>query len=118
MYSEEYLRDLEMSAHLDRLAREQKKEVMICPVCGRKINKWIWRTTCCGAEIVWTEARQKMDLAKIEQDVKDIKEALCIIRHYGVCDFCADGVDEAGRRLIEIVDKWEKEDKEVDSDDE
>ena len=53
MYSEEYLRDLEMSAHLDC---KQEQEVMICPVCGRKIDKWIWRTTCCGAEIVWEES--------------------------------------------------------------
>lgn len=58
MYSEEYLRDLEMSANLDR-KQEQEKEIMICPVCGRKIDKWIWRTTCCGAEIVWTESEGK-----------------------------------------------------------
>ena len=56
MYSEEYIRDLEMSAHLNR---NQEQEVMICPVCGRKINKWIWRTTCCGAEIVWEEAQER-----------------------------------------------------------
>lgn len=54
MYSEEYLRDLEMSAHIDR-----KREVMICPVCGRKVDKWIWRTTCCGAEIVLVERSDK-----------------------------------------------------------
>lgn len=54
MYSDEYLRDLEMSAHLDR-----KKEVMLCPVCGRKVDKWIWRTTCCGAEIVWEESEEE-----------------------------------------------------------
>ena len=53
MLSEEYIRDLEMSAHLDR-----KQEIMICPVCGRKIDKWIWRTTCCGAEIVWEEKKE------------------------------------------------------------
>lgn len=53
-----------------------------------------------------------MDLAKIEQDIKDIKEVLCIIRHYGVCDLRADGVDEASKRLREITDKWEREDKE------
>ena len=56
MYSEEYLRDLEMSAHLN-----SKQEIMICPVCGRKIDKWIWRTTCCGAEIVWEEVKEKED---------------------------------------------------------
>ena len=56
MYSEEYLRDLEMSAHLDRIARKQEQEIMLCPVCGRKIDKWIWRTTCCGAEIVLIES--------------------------------------------------------------
>jgi hypothetical protein len=50
MYSDEYIRDLEMSAHLNR-----KQEIMLCPVCGRKIDKWIWRTTCCGAEIVWAD---------------------------------------------------------------
>ena len=55
MPSEEYLRDLEMSAHLDR---KQEQEIMICPVCGRKVDKWIWRTTCCGAEIVWEERKE------------------------------------------------------------
>jgi hypothetical protein len=50
MPSDEYLRDLEMSAHLNR-----KQEIMLCPVCGRKIDKWVWRTTCCGAEIVWED---------------------------------------------------------------
>ena len=61
MYSEEYLRDLETSAHLDRLVREQEKEqeIMICPICGRKVDKWIWRTTCCGAEIVLAERGDK-----------------------------------------------------------
>ena len=59
MYSQEYLRDLEMSAHLNRIAREQEQEIMICPVCGRKIDKWIWRTTCCGAEIVWEEVQER-----------------------------------------------------------
>lgn len=49
-------------------------------------------------------------MTKIEQDIKDIKEALCIIRHYGVCDLRADGVDEASKRLTEITDKWEGED--------
>lgn len=53
-----------------------------------------------------------MDTAKIEQDIKDIKEALRIIRHYGVCDFRADGAEEASERLIEITDKWESEGKE------
>ena len=53
MLSDEYLRDLEMSANLNR---KQEQEIMICPVCGRKIDKWIWRTTCCGAEIVWEES--------------------------------------------------------------
>lgn len=112
MYSEEYLRDLEMSAHIDRLVREQKKEVMICPVCGRKVDKWVWRTTCCGAELIWTEKKEggkKMDAIKIEQDIKDIKEAICIIRYYGACDYRADGVVEAGKRLTEITDKWESE---------
>ena len=54
--------------------------------------------------------RMTMRMAKIEQDIKDIKEAICIIRYYGTCDVHADGVVEAGRRLIEIVDKWERED--------
>ena len=45
--------DLETSAHLNR---KQEQEIMICPVCGRKIDKWIWRTTCCGAELVWAES--------------------------------------------------------------
>lgn len=54
MYSDEYIRDLEMSAHLDK----QEQEIMICPVCGRKIDKWLWRTTCCGAEIVWEETQE------------------------------------------------------------
>ena len=57
-----------------------------------------------------------MDTAKIEQDIKDIKEALCIIRHYGTCDLQADGIDEASERLIEIVDKWESEVQDADSD--
>lgn len=48
-------------------------------------------------------------MTKIEQDIKDIKEAICIIRHYGTCDIHADGVVEAGKRLIEIIDKWESE---------
>ena len=55
-------------------------------------------------------------MTKIEQDIKDIKEAICIIRHYGTCDFRADGVVEAGRRLTEITDKWESEGKDADSD--
>jgi hypothetical protein len=50
-----------------------------------------------------------MAAVKIEQDIKDIKEALCIIRHYGTCDLQADGIDEASERLIEITDKWERE---------
>lgn len=54
MPSDEYIRDLEISAHLDR-----KKEVMLCPVCGRKVDKWIWRTTCCGAELVTVERIDK-----------------------------------------------------------
>lgn len=57
-----------------------------------------------------------MDLAKIEQDIKDIKEALCIIRHYGTCDLRADGVVEAGKRLTEITDKWESEVQDEDCD--
>ena len=48
-------------------------------------------------------------MTKIEQDIKDIKEAICIISD---CDYRVDGVVEASKRLIEIVDKWEKEDKE------
>jgi len=48
-------------------------------------------------------------MTKIEQD---IKEAISIIRHYGVCDLRADGVDEASERLREITDKWESEDRE------
>lgn len=56
MYSEEYLRDLEMSANLNR-KQEQKK--MLCPVCGRYYEKWYWRTPCCGAEIVWEEGSDK-----------------------------------------------------------
>lgn len=52
MYSEEYIRDLEMSAHLDR---KQEQEVMICPICGREFKKWLWRSDCCGAELVWIE---------------------------------------------------------------
>jgi hypothetical protein len=59
MYSEEYIRDLEMSAHLNR---KQEKEIMLCPVCGRKIDKWIWRTTCCGAEIVWADAEDEKSI--------------------------------------------------------
>lgn len=55
MYSEEYIRDLEMSAHLDR---KQEQEIMICPVCGRKVDKWLWRTTCCGAEIVCMKRKE------------------------------------------------------------
>ena len=47
-------------------------------------------------------------MTKIEQDIKDIKEAISIIRYYGTCDVHADGVVEAGKRLIEIVDKWER----------
>ena len=58
MYSEEYLRDLEMSAHLNR---KQEQEIMLCPVCGRKIDKWVWRTTCCGAELVWVEPQESED---------------------------------------------------------
>jgi acetolactate synthase regulatory subunit len=57
-----------------------------------------------------------MDTAKIEQDIKDIKEVLRIIRHYGVCDLQADGVDEASERLVEITDKWEREVQDADSD--
>lgn len=49
-------------------------------------------------------------MTKIEQDIKDIKEAISIIRYYGACDFRADGVDKASKRLIEITDKWESED--------
>lgn len=61
MYSEEYIRDLEISAHLNR-----KQGIMICPVCGRKVDKWVWRTTCCGAEIVWTEKKEGADNGKEE----------------------------------------------------
>ena len=57
MISQEYLRDLEMSAHLDK----QEQEIMICPVCGRRIDKWIWRSLCCGAELVWTEKKEGDD---------------------------------------------------------
>lgn len=46
-----------MSAHLNK----QEKEVMICPVCGRKIDKWIWRTTCCGAELVCVDKEGDAD---------------------------------------------------------
>ena len=56
MYSEEYIRDLEMSAHLKR-----KQEKMICPVCGRYYDKWFWRTPCCGAEIVYEEVKADED---------------------------------------------------------
>ena len=49
MYSDEYLRDLEMSANLN------KQEKMICPICGREFKKWLWRSDCCGAELVWIE---------------------------------------------------------------
>ena len=59
MLSEEYLRDLEMSAHLDH---KQEQEIMICPICGRKIDKWLWRTTCCGAEIVWEDAEDEKSI--------------------------------------------------------
>ena len=52
MLSEEYIRDLEMSAHLDR---KQEQEKMICPICGREFKKWLWRSDCCGAELVWIE---------------------------------------------------------------
>lgn len=58
MYSEEYIRDLETSAHLYKQEQEQEKEIMICPVCGRKIDKWIWRTTCCGVEMIWIEKKE------------------------------------------------------------
>ena len=54
-------------------------------------------------------------MTKIEQDIKDIKEAISIIRYYGTCDHHADGVVEAGKRLIEIVDKWEREESDADS---
>ena len=55
-------------------------------------------------------------MTKIEQDIKDIKEAISIIRHYGTCDLRADGVDEASKRLTEITDKWESEGTDADSD--
>ena len=51
MLSEEYIRDLEMSAHLNK----QEQEKMICPICGREFKKWLWRSDCCGAELVTVE---------------------------------------------------------------
>jgi hypothetical protein len=56
MYSEEYIRDLEMSAHLDR--QKQEQEIIICPVCGRKYEKHWWRSPCCGVEMIWTEKKE------------------------------------------------------------
>ena len=112
MYSDEYNRSLETLANLNR-----KKERMLCPICGRYYDKWFWRTPCCGAEIVWEDKEEEeMDAVKIEQDIKDIKEALCIIRHYGTCDLRADGVDEASERLTKITDKWESEVQNADND--
>lgn len=55
MPSDEYIRDLEMSAHLDK----QEQEIMICPVCGREYKKWWWRSLCCGAELVTVERIDK-----------------------------------------------------------
>lgn len=90
MYSEEYLRDLEMSANLNRIARKQEQEIMICPVCGRKVDKWVWRTTCCGAEIVWEDTAgdkaledikaEIYDLAQwyMEHDMEDIAQVICL----------------------------------------
>ena len=102
MYSEEYIRDLEMSAHLDRIAREQEQEIMICPVCGRKIDKWIWRTTCCGAEIVWTENGKETTMEDIRIDMTN-QEAIKALQefalNYGLNDKMVDAFGKAIRAL-------------------
>lgn len=81
MASEEYIRDLEMSAHL---AREQEQEklknvIEICPVCGREYKKQWWRSPCCGVEMIWIEKKEggrKMEDIKINMTNKEAIEAL------------------------------------------
>lgn len=99
MYSEEYIRDLEMSAHLKR-----KQEIMLCPVCGRKIDKWVWRTTCCGAEIVLVENGKEttMDDVKIDMTNEEAIKALQeFALNYGLNDKMIDAFGKAIRALEE-----------------
>lgn len=46
---------------------DEKKEKMLCPVCGRYYDKWFWRTPCCAAEIVWEDTGngRETDVCKI-----------------------------------------------------
>lgn len=80
MYSEEYIRDLEMSAHLYKQEQEKLKNVIeICPVCGRKYEKHWWRSPCCGVEMIWTEKKEggiTMKDVKINMTNQEAIEAL------------------------------------------
>ena len=105
MLSEEYIRDLEMSAHFNR---KQEQEVMICPVCGRKIDKWLWRTTCCGAEIVSVENGKEITMEDVRIDMTN-QEAIKALQEFAL-NYGLNGkmIDAFGKaiRALENQPEW------------